>query len=418
MELSQRVDELEAELKIVKNEVQAVLLDIRERILSYYDNPFQIIEAKSGGSKGDVDASIIGGGGSDGGKTDASPAAPQAQAPSQAPLEPTRPAAAVEAESGQMKALMDQMERERKALEQEKELLNQERQLAQTVSAQQSLGAQPGMGIPGQGMPMQGMAQPMQQTPMMMQPPMQAPMGQMPMGQMPIQPGMGPIMAQPMQGGLPTQGGMPVQHQHTHNRGGAESPEGDGYSERRGYPDYQETGNYREGGTNRRSSGAQGSRKPGRELEERGSTGSRRSDKFDRRKSSGARWSEKDREKQEETSPEEESTAQETSQVNLMVLVGLVRWVEKSIRKIGKDRVEAIIEIYRTAGYLPAGYNDTIPQVIRLAEDEKPEEPVSMGDSINVLLQLDNLLGGKFKAESAVLATLFGEEGGYPWTKP
>ena len=34
MELSRRVDELEAELKIIKNEVQTVLLDIRERVLS------------------------------------------------------------------------------------------------------------------------------------------------------------------------------------------------------------------------------------------------------------------------------------------------------------------------------------------------------------------------------------------------
>jgi len=100
-----------------------------------------------------------------------------------------------------------------------------------------------------------------------------------------------------------------------------------------------------------------------------------------------------------------------------MTLVGLVRWVEKSIRKIGKERVEAIVEIYRTAGYLPSNYSDTIPQIVKLAEDEKPEEPVTMGDSISVLLQLDSLLGGKFKTESAVLATLFGEEEGYPWTK-
>jgi hypothetical protein len=100
-----------------------------------------------------------------------------------------------------------------------------------------------------------------------------------------------------------------------------------------------------------------------------------------------------------------------------MTLVGLVRWVEKSIKKIGKERVEAIVEIYRTAGYLPSNYSDTIPQIVRLADDEKPEELVTMGDSISVLLQLDSLLGGKFKTESAVLATLFGEDGGYPWTK-
>ena len=114
---------------------------------------------------------------------------------------------------------------------------------------------------------------------------------------------------------------------------------------------------------------------------------------------------------------EEEETATVEPQVNLMTLVGLVRWAEKSIRKIWKDRVEAIVEIYRTAGYLSSNYNETIPQIIRLADDEKPEQPVTMGDSISVLLQLDSLLGGKFKTESTVLSTLFGDEGSYPWTK-
>ena len=113
----------------------------------------------------------------------------------------------------------------------------------------------------------------------------------------------------------------------------------------------------------------------------------------------------------------EEESAEDQNEVNLMTLIGLVRWVEKSIKKIGKEKVEAIVEIYRTAGYLPSSYKDTIPQIILLADDEKPEGSVSMGDSISVLLQLDGLLGGKFKTESAVLSTLFGDDGDYPWTK-
>ena len=114
---------------------------------------------------------------------------------------------------------------------------------------------------------------------------------------------------------------------------------------------------------------------------------------------------------------DEKAPAAEETQVNLMTLIGLVRWVEKSIKKVGKERVQAVVEIYRTAGYLPASCKDIIPQVIRLAEDEKPDGAITMGDSINVLLQLDSLLGGKFKTESAVLSTLFDEDGGYPWTK-
>ncbi len=104
-------------------------------------------------------------------------------------------------------------------------------------------------------------------------------------------------------------------------------------------------------------------------------------------------------------------------QLNLMTLIGLVRWVEKSIKKIGKERTEAIVEIYRTAGYLPSNCKEIIPQIVRLADDEKPEGSITMGDSISVLLQLDSLLGGKFRTESAVLSTLFGDDGGYPWTK-
>ncbi len=172
-----------------------------------------------------------------------------------------------------------------------------------------------------------------------------------------------------------------------------------------GYPDTRE------------SAGRAGPCTEGRASAGREETRSPERSKSGRRTSPEDRWTRRDREKQEEKGKIEEAAPQASQQVNLMTLVGLVRWVEKSIKKIGKERVEAIVEIYRTAGYLPSSYNDTIPQIIRLAEDEKPEGPVSMGDSINVLLQLDNLLGGKFKAESAVLATLFGEEGGYPWTK-
>ena len=100
-----------------------------------------------------------------------------------------------------------------------------------------------------------------------------------------------------------------------------------------------------------------------------------------------------------------------------MTLVGLVRWVERSIKAIGKEKVEAIVEIYRTAGYLPTSYSEVIPQVVRLSDDVQAGNAVTMGDSINVLLQLDSLLGGKFKTESAILSTLFDDDGGYPWTK-
>lgn len=427
MELSQRVDELEAELKIVKNEVQTVLLDIRERILSYYDNPFQVIEARSGGSKGDIDASLVGGSGDSGG------ASPVAQAPvEQRAAEPVTVSEAPKraetaAETSELKALADQMHLERQAMEQERKALEQAmqatQQAAQAAAAAPPMMAagmptQPGMPV-GQAMPAMAPAQPMMAQPMMAQPMMAQPM----MGQ-PVQQPMQPTQ---MQYGPGPQAapGEPVRHKHYHQKGdGRNYDDYDGDSRERYrvpyYDDEDETrGDDREPyydddrpRGSRRSSGGQGMRPSGRTAERDSSkeTGDRKTGRriLTGKRRPGEGWLEHD-------DVEEETT--EGTPVNLMTLIGLVRWVEKSIEKIGKDRVEAIVEIYRTAGFLPSSYNDTIPQIIRLAEDEKPEGVVTMGDSINVLLQLDSLLGGKFKTESAVLSTLFGDDGGYPWTK-
>ena len=156
MELSQRVDELEAELKIVKNEVQTVLLDIRERVLSYYDNPFQVIEARSGGSKGDIDASIIGGDGGGSGAAPAAPAAPAAVEPK--PLEPAPRSDISEGamkmdsgiQSGELKALADQMQLERQALEQERIAMEQANQALQAGASAMAPG-QFGAAAPGHG---------------------------------------------------------------------------------------------------------------------------------------------------------------------------------------------------------------------------------------------------------------------------
>ena len=41
MELNQRLDQLEDEIKILKNEIQQSLLDIREHVLTKFTNPFR-----------------------------------------------------------------------------------------------------------------------------------------------------------------------------------------------------------------------------------------------------------------------------------------------------------------------------------------------------------------------------------------
>lgn len=410
-ELNQRVDELEGEFKIVKNEIQSVLLDIRERVLSYHDNPFQTVQVKAPGAQKESDDSgtvTVGGSGS-------GPGAVSSEG-----------ARKMEEQSGELKALMDQLERERNALNEQKQAAVAAQEAAKAVQATQSaIPAEAVAGPPPTAQPMQQpMQPPMQQQPIqppmqlpmqqsmqqpMMQPPMQQPM-QMP----PMMPAFPPMVMPAAQAGQGTSG----TQQHTHTHHGTPGP-GPAPSKR-----YEAPG--REEGFVPRGPLASGpGSRPVRVSDDREG---RKEDEgrrpSARRMPSGSpraleRWAE-ERSRDETSSKSERNDAvaeQKIPEVNLMTLVGLVRWVEKSVNEIGKGKVEAIVEIYRTAGYLPSSYNNVIPQIIRLSEEVPIGKPVTMGDSIKVLLQLDSLLGGKFKTESAVLATLFGEDGGYPWTK-
>lgn len=387
MELSRRVDELEAELKIVKNEVQTVLLDIRERILSHYENPFQVIEAAAPKKAGDATVA--------GAAAPVPAEAPPAPAEKKGP-EPGEGAKKMQEAIGpnEFKALSDQLETQKQAFEQHKR---------ESLNAQPAAPAVPPYSIP----------QTMAGFPPQAVPPMGPGMwgaGGLPNMAASLPPTPEPAQAPPAAYTMPSPS-QPMQHHHFQGARPATGP--------RGKPP-EGRGEIEPGGTRGPAPGQQGPRPLRRETGEKGekegpTTGG---PGFGRRFPLERRGTGEGKPETAAKGEKKEEKATEDTQVNLMTLIGIVRWVEKSIKKVGKERVEAIVEIYRTAGYLPASCKDIIPQVIRLAEDEKPEGVVSMGDSISVLLQLDSLLGGKFKTESAVLSTLFDENGGYPWTKP
>jgi outer membrane murein-binding lipoprotein Lpp len=319
MELNQRIDELESELKIVKNEVQAVLLDIRERVLSYYDNPFQAVVIKSPTRKEPETATVV--------TTNVAGEEPASKSPKRDGEDQsnggsqTREAAA----TSQLKALMDRLEPEREALKGEE-------QVAQPAPAAQPEGAS--------FQAVQAAAPP---------------------------PGFGPAPS-----------------------------------------------DYRPPERDRWQRPAETEREEGIKQEGRGTL--RRSPRSSRLEEEGmgrpAQATDVERKQRQEQAPDSDQT-----EVNLLTLVGLARWAEKSTSKIGKERVEAVVDIYQRTGCLPASYKDVIPRIIRLADGEKLESQPTMGDSLNVLLQLDSLLGRKFKTQAAILSTLFGDDGGYPWTK-
>ncbi|MCL0065876.1 hypothetical protein M1N79_03210 [Dehalococcoidia bacterium] len=356
MELNQRIDELEGELKIVKNEVQSVLLDIRERVLSYYDNPFQTAVVNAPPKKGPEMASTV--------TTNVAGEAPAGRPLNQAGDHQSNGDSKMEEEAGtsQLKGLMDQLERER-------EDLKREQQVAHSPSPGGAQSAQP---------------------PLPTQPYHDVPQFQ-PAQALPPVPGFGP------------------------SQGDYRPPERD----RRQRPAEMER---EETGSDQAPSPGPGS-DPRWRMEAEEDRTRRAGHRTVRRSPGGPRPEERGIDRHAEAADVEREEPQDwgangdRTEVNLLTLVGLVRWAEKSTSKIGKERVEAVVEIYQTAGCLPASYKEVIPQIIRLADGEEPEARPTMGDSLNVLLKLDSLLGKKFKTQAAVLSTLFGDDGGYPWTK-
>ena len=92
--------------------------------------------------------------------------------------------------------------------------------------------------------------------------------------------------------------------------------------------------------------------------------------------------------------------------LDMATIAGLARWASIGIRRVGRGRIEAIIEIYRTAGHLNPGIDEILLQITRLADGDEPDVRAPMKDCIAVLLQLDALLSQGTSSEKAVLALL------------
>lgn len=101
--------------------------------------------------------------------------------------------------------------------------------------------------------------------------------------------------------------------------------------------------------------------------------------------------------------------------LDLSSVLRLARWVGNGIRKVGRERLEKLLEIYHMAGYLSPNLKEVILKLIRLAEENEPTGKVTMKDCIMVLLQLDELIKEMPKSDLSLLSLLFDEEV-EPWT--
>ena len=106
----------------------------------------------------------------------------------------------------------------------------------------------------------------------------------------------------------------------------------------------------------------------------------------------------------------EEEIKKSGKKIDLSLVLMLARWAEEGIKRIGKKKVEGILEIYELAGHLPPDLKEILLKLIHLSDTEEPQDKVTIKDLLAVLLQLDALVGKNQRVDLKLLSLLLGGE--------
>ena len=93
--------------------------------------------------------------------------------------------------------------------------------------------------------------------------------------------------------------------------------------------------------------------------------------------------------------------------MDLLRLSSLVRWVDQNTRRIGKDRVEVILDIYEMAGHITAETKDLVKRLCALDRDDDSRVPVR--EVVNAMLTIDGVLDEDASQSRRLLALMFDE---------
>ena len=87
--------------------------------------------------------------------------------------------------------------------------------------------------------------------------------------------------------------------------------------------------------------------------------------------------------------------------IDIITLTRLMNWTDNALYTIGKDKLNAIIDLYDSTGRLPKETKDVIIriEVFSTANASPPEDKeAEMNDCIHVLCQLDKIVSGESQA--------------------
>jgi hypothetical protein len=95
--------------------------------------------------------------------------------------------------------------------------------------------------------------------------------------------------------------------------------------------------------------------------------------------------------------------------INLISVSGLVNWAEESVKKLGHQKTEAILEVAELMGLLSPQLKQIMTKLINIDSDDD-SQAVSARGFLDSLVKITTLLGKDNQTEAALLSILSGEE--------
>lgn len=91
------------------------------------------------------------------------------------------------------------------------------------------------------------------------------------------------------------------------------------------------------------------------------------------------------------------------SNLDLVIVAGLLGWVEDTAKKLGQERAAAMLDISEAMGYLTPDLKPILMKLIVLTPRSSAETPTRTRDYIESLIKINSLFGQDNREETALL---------------
>ena len=98
------------------------------------------------------------------------------------------------------------------------------------------------------------------------------------------------------------------------------------------------------------------------------------------------------------------------AEMDLVTLVGVVRWVDQAVQRLGQRRVDALLDVWQMTGRISEPTKEMIQRLCALTHEDQ-DERVPLRELVAMMIQMEAVLDTKETSNSRLLAMLFDDPG-------